>query len=254
MANSHSCVIEADGDADELSRFYRALLLTGGDPQTLLSPVPDAGLDNNFSLSSPGQRPVTVSFECYGRLPDELVRSVSKLFPTLVFALLFLDEMSCRVGFVIYRNGEAHSSAINRDVARATDRDRNPEACEAEALHPEAATIDGHEAVDWASRLSQALSVVSREAAVEVGLGDDLHELETFADKVEELGPEYEHATTPLGSSRRFLDELCEQASQLEAFVACRLAVREALGNPVKVGGSGQGSQAGRVDLPAHRA
>lgn len=251
MANSQYCVIEADGDADELSRFYRAMLLAGGDPRLLLSPRPQVALNNAFSLSPPGQRPISVDFESYSRPPHELVRNVSLLFPKLVLALRFLDEMSCHVGFVIYRNGEVHSHAINRDVFRATDGDRDPEACEAEALHPDAATIDGHEAVDWASRLSQALSVVSREAAIEVGLGNDLHALETFADQVEELGSEYEHATTPLGSSRRFLDELCEQGSLLEAHVACRLAVREALGNPVKVSGSCQRSQSGRADQPA---
>ncbi len=43
------------------------------------------------------------------------------------------------------------------------------------------------------------------------------------------FGPEYDHTTTPLGKERCVLDELCEQASLLEALAACRMAVRRVL-------------------------
>lgn len=245
MANSYDCIVEADNA--EVSSFYNALLLAGGDPRQLRSPVSDERL-RDFSLTPPSQRLVGVAFQCYCPPPVELVRSVSKLFPTLVFAIRYLPRIYRHVGFALYRDGTCLRSAINHDVYRAEGRD--PEACEAEALHPEAATIDGYEATLWASRLSDALNAVSREAAIEAGLGDDQLDLERFADRVEELGPEYEHATTPLDRERRFLEELCEQATLLEARVACRLAVREALGNPVNVGGSGQVVQPGQIDPP----
>lgn len=248
MANSQYCVVEADGDEAELSRFYNVLLLVGGDLRRLLSSMTDARVESDFLLSPAGQRPISVAFDCNGLLPDELVRSVSKLFPTLVLSLFFIDEMSCHVGFAIYRDGEHLRAAINNDVFWFNKHDHD--ALTAEALHPEAATIDGHEAVNWASLLHEALNVVPSAMAAELGLGNELIDLERFVDLVEELGPEYEHATTPLGSSRRFLDGLCERASLLEARVACRLAVRAALGNPVKVGGSGQVPQSGRIDPP----
>jgi hypothetical protein len=229
MSNSHSCIVEVDGEVDQLSTFYGALILAGGDLRKMLSPRPEVALDNDFILSSPGQLPITVAFESYGPLPFELVRDASLLFPTLVFALLYLDECSCHVGFVLYRNGTFLDSAMNNDVFRAAGSEH--EDYMAGALHPDAATIDGHEAVAWALRLSEALNVVPRDAAIEAGFGDDLQKLESFAERVEELGPEYEHVTTPLSSSRRFLGELCEQASILEARFTCRMAVRKALGD-----------------------
>ena len=226
MANSHDCIVEADGDNAELSSFYNALLLTGGDLRQLRSPVSDESL-RDFSLTPPSQRRVGVAFQCYCPPPIELVRSVSELFPTLVFAIRFLPQFYRHVGFALYRNGEFLLAVTDDDVFRVHDRD--PEALMAEGTHPEAATIDGHEAVDWASRLHEALNVVSRERAITVGLEDEWLDLQKFADKVEELGPEYKHAITPLGEERRFLHKLCEQASLLEMHVACWMAVRRVL-------------------------
>ena len=147
----------------------------------------------------------------------------------LVFALRFLDECSCYVGYVVFANGESYGARMNQDVFRAGDRRFDREAWEAEQLDPEAALIDSHEAVDWADRFFEALNVASRELAADPELAEDVADHEAMADRVEDLAPEYEDAQTHLGERRRSLEEFCESASLLEARAECRLAVQRAL-------------------------
>jgi hypothetical protein len=237
MSSQTSNVLRVHGSETDVTGFVMripsvngALCLNGLVPLGPDGPLATWGSPSgafDVHMSTPEQRPLTVYFESSSVPPSELVRRISLQFPSLLFELRFLDEMFCYVGWAIFTGGEYRAGAINHDVYRAGNRDHEQYCLE--ALHPEAATIDGHEAVEWASRYSEALRAVPQEVAVAVGLGDELHNLEQFADTVEEFGPEHQHINTLLGDDRRCLDELCEQASIFEALAECRLAVHHIL-------------------------
>jgi hypothetical protein len=242
MANWTTNILTVHGEEARVSCFREAISVKTGDQQEcdlnkLVPPGPEGPLAAwgttsgafDVGIPEPDKRPLEVVFESRNVPPHELVRRISILFPTLVFALRFLDECYCYVGWAVFANGECHEARRNQDVYRAGDRRFDREAWKAEQLDPDAATIDGYEAVDWSKRFFDALNVMPRELATDPELAEDAANHAAMANMVEDLAPEYEHAQTPLGDRRRSLEEFCENASLLEARAECRLAVERAL-------------------------
>jgi len=242
MANWTSNSLEIYGEEAGAARFREAITQREDgreelDLNRLVPPGPEGPLAAwgatsgaiDIGIREPDKRPLEIVFESISVPPHELIRRISKLFPTLVFALRFVDECLCFVGWCVFANGEWCEGRLNQDVYRAGDRRFDREAWEAEQLDPEAALIDGYEAKDWADRFFEALNVVPREVAADPEIAEDVAAHETMADRVEDLAPEYEDAQTHLGERRRSLEEFCESASLLEARAECRLAVQRAL-------------------------
>jgi hypothetical protein len=242
MANRTPNSLKIYGDEATAARFREAVTQREDgreelDLNRLVPPGPEGALAAwgatsgalDVGIREPDKRPLEVVFESINVPPHELIRRISKLFPTLVFALQFVDESLCFVGWCVFVNGEWCEGRLNQDVYRAGDRRFDREAWEAEQRDPEAALIDGHEAVDWAERFFEALNVVPGELAGDPELTEDFATHEAMADRVEDLAPEWEDAHTHLGERRRSLDEFCESASLLEAQAECQLAVQRAL-------------------------
>ena len=242
MSNLTTNVLEIYGEEADLARFRGELTrrqdglqefdLNGLVPPSLEGPLAAWGTPSgafNVEIHAPDKRPLEIIFESENVPPHVLIRRISALFPKLVFALRFLDECCCYVGWAVFADGEWQVGSLNKDVYRAGDRRFDQEAWEAERLDSETVTIDGYEAVDWADRFFKALKVVPQGIAEQLGLAEDAANHAELADRVEDLPPEYEHATTPLGRKRLPLELLCESASLLEARAQCRLAVRRVI-------------------------
>ena len=242
MANGTTNILEIYGEEAEIGRLRRAITKRSDDRieydlNGLVPPGPEGPLAAwgansggfDVEMRAPNNRPLEIIFESVSVPPHELIRRISILYPTLVFALRFIDECCCFVGWVVFADGEWYGGRMNQDVFRAGDRRFDREAWEAEQHDPEAALIDGYEAIDWADRFFEALNVVPRELAADPELAEEVADHAAMADEVEDLAPEYEDAQTPLGDRRRALEEFCESASLLEARAECRLAVERAL-------------------------
>jgi hypothetical protein len=242
MANWTTNILELHGEEAELARFREAItrwedgrqefdlnrLVPPGSEGPLAAWGATSGVFN-VGIPEPDKRPLEVVFESINVPPHELVRRISILFPTLVFALRFLDECCCYVGWCVFADGECYGARMNQDVYRAGDRRFDRKAWEAEQRDPEATLIDGFEAVDWADRFFEALNVVPPELAGDPELAEDVADHKAMADRVEDLAPEYKDAQTLLGNRRRSLEEFCESASLLEARAECHLAVHRVL-------------------------
>lgn len=242
MANWTTNILEIYGEKAEIGRFRGAITKRSGDriehDLNRLVPVgPEGPLAARGSTSGafgveipePDKRPLEVVFDSVTVPPHELIRRISMLYPLLVFSLRFIDECRCFVGWVVFADGERYGGRMNQDVFRAGDRRFDREAWEAEQQDPEAALIDGYEAIDWAGRFFEALNIVPRELAADPELAEEVADHAAMADEVEDLAPEYEDAQTPLGIRRRALEEFCANASLLEARAECRMAVERAL-------------------------
>ena len=242
MANWTTNILEIYGEKAEIGRFRGAITKRSGDRikydlNGLVPPGPQGPLKAwgtssgafDVEIRKPNDRPLEVVFESASVPPIKLVQQISMLFPLLVFALRFLDECYCYVGWAVCAHGTLLEGRFNTDVYRAGDRRFDRAAWEAEQQDPDAATIDSYEAVDWAERFFEAINVVPRELATDLELGEDVADHEAMADRVEDLAPEYEDVQTRLGDRRRSLEEFCESASLLEARAECRMAVERAL-------------------------
>jgi len=231
MANITSNVLVICGDEQEVSRFHADITVSGSAPPEydLNALVPLGSEDPltawgattgsfDVTIPEPDRLPREVCFESRSVPPIEQVRRISAKYPTLVFGLRFLDEMLCYVGWAVFHSGTLYNGKFNSDVWRHGDRDR--ETCEREALSPEAATIDGYEATEWAQRYSDAINAVPTPDEIKdadpsiVALAAEFH---AMADRVEDLAGEYRSVSTPLGKNRVCLEGFCEEASFNEA-------------------------------------
>ena len=242
MANWTTNILEIYGEKAEIGRFRGAITKRSGDRieydlNGLVPPGPQGPLKAwgtssgafDVEIRKPNDRPLEVVFESGNVPPIKLVQQISILFPSLVFALRFLDECFCYVGWAVCAHGTLLEGRLNKDVYRAGDRRFDRAAWEAEQLDPEATLIDGFEAVDWAERFFEALNVVPRPVAEELGLSAEFAAHEKLAARVEDLSPEYEAVQTRLGDRARSLEEFTESASLLEAHAECRSAVERVL-------------------------
>ena len=187
MENWTTNILEIYGEVAEVARFRGAITKRSGDRikydlNGLVPPGPQGPLKAwgtssgafDVEIRKPNDRPLEVVFESGNVPPIKLVQQISILFPSLVFALRFLDERFCFVGWAVCAHGMLLEGRLNRDVYRAGDRRFDRAAWEAEQQDPEATLIDGFEAVDRAERFFEALNVVPRELATDPELGEDV--------------------------------------------------------------------------------
>lgn len=226
MANWTTNILEPHGDAAELGRFQADITkLIGGrikyDLNGLVPPGPEGPLAAwgatsgafGVTIPQPLARPLEIVFESVNVPPNELIRRISILYPLLVFALRFVDECYSYVGWAVYTGGELYASSLNKDVSRSAGFD--DESSYLMGMNPEAATIDDHEAVDWAERFWGARNAVPSVIPLGLGLTD---RIDTFA-RFEEMA----------SCGDLDLDKFCETASLLEAVYKCRQAAQHAI-------------------------
>ena len=235
MANWQTNILEIYGDMEERRRFFEAITKRSGghveyDLNGLVPVGPEGPMVAWGSRSGAVDIEVkdsngVVAFETRSNPGYTLIERISIQFPLLVFALQFIEENLCSLGWGVCASGKYCGGRVNHNVGW------NPEwdCARSRGQDPEAAAIDGFEGLEWANLFFGALNVVPRELTAYPEFAERLAAHEAMADRVEDLAPEFEHAQTPLGDRRISLEEFCEKADFLEIRAECRMAVERAL-------------------------
>lgn len=238
MSNHINNELEVVGPESDLLRFITAFASGGGIPLPCdfgsLVPATTQESWNRWIASDalipdPDKRPLVLFFESTSAPPDALLEKLSLLFPSLVFGLRFVESWSVYLGWVIFHDGRICGSDWNEDICRYGNRSGS-ECRDREALNPDGAMIDSHDAVDWEERFREARNALpTRKVAEALGVSDQLAECEEMMPRVMDSAPEYMDAPIPHGPVPISLNELCERVSHCEMAVQYRSRMAEVL-------------------------
>jgi hypothetical protein len=186
-------------------------------------------LTDDAMIEDPDKRPLVILFESLLVPPDALVKTLSLLFPTLVFGLWFVESWDNYLGWIVIHNGNECGSGWNEDICRYGNRS-GIECRDRESLNPDGAMIDSHDAVDWEERFREARNALpTRKVAETLGVSDQLAECEETMPRVMDSAPEYMDAPIPHGPEPISLNGFCERVSHCEMAVQYRSRMAEVL-------------------------
>lgn len=173
---------------------------------------PSGAFNINCRDQKPGQ--LEIYFDSKGQAAIELIVRISALFPSMVFGHMFVDEQMLDFGWMAYYNGAIYGGRYNDSVYGYGGK-KGGTRCLPWPQTPKDALVVLHKTKEWKQQ-GDVIGGISRQAAIELGLEDQVTE---FDEKVSGLFDEFDEKELADREHPRVdgSEPMCEKSTMLMA-------------------------------------